>query len=50
MYYNPETAILVTVGASEGVDAFLRVILNPGDEIIIFQHCYVNYEPLSKLC
>ena len=50
MYYNPETEILVTVGASEGVDASLRVILNPGDEIIICQPCYVNYEPLSKLC
>ena len=50
MYYNPETEILVTVGASEGVDASLRVILNPGDEIIIRQPCYVNYEPLSKLC
>ena len=50
MYYNPETEILVTVGASEGVDASLRVILNPGDEIIICQPCYVNYEPLAKLC
>lgn len=50
MYYNPETEILVTVGASEGVDASLRAILNPGDEIIICQPCYVNYEPLAKLC
>ena len=50
MYYNPETEILVTVGASEGVDASLRAILNPSDEIIICQPCYVNYEPLAKLC
>ena len=50
MYYNPETEILVTVGASEGVDASLRAILNPGDEIIVCQPCYVNYEPLAKLC
>ena len=50
MYYNPETEILVTVGASEGVDASLRAILNPGDEIIVCQPCYENYEPLAKLC
>ena len=49
MYYNPETEILVTVGASEGVDATLRAILNPGDEIIVCQPCYVNYEPLACL-
>lgn len=50
MCYNPETEILVTVGASEGVDVSLRAILNPGDEIIVCQPCYVNYEPLAKLC
>lgn len=49
MYYNPETEILVTVGASEGVDATLRAILNPGDEIVVCQPCYVNYEPLACL-
>lgn len=49
LYYNPETEILVTVGASEGVDASLRAILNPGDEIIVCQPCYVNYTPLAVL-
>ena len=49
MYYNPDTEILVTVGASEGVDASLRAILNSGDEIIVCQPCYVNYEPLACL-
>ena len=49
-FYNPETEILVTVGASEGVDASLRAILNPGDEILVCQPCYVNYEPLARLC
>lgn len=48
-YYNPAKEILVTVGASEGVDASLRAILNPGDEIIVCQPCYVNYEPLAAL-
>lgn len=50
MYYNPESEILVTVGASEGVDASLRAILNRGDELIVCQPCYVNYEPLARLC
>ncbi len=50
MDYNPKNEVLITVGASEGVDAVLRAILNPGDEIIISQPCYVNYTPLAKLC
>ncbi len=50
MHYNPQKEILVTVGASEGVDAVLRAILNEGDEIIVCQPCYVNYVPLAELC
>lgn len=49
LYYNPRKEILVTVGASEGVDVTLRAILNPGDEIIVCQPCYVNYTPLAHL-
>ena len=49
MHYNPTNEILVTVGASEGVDAVLRAILNPCDEIIVCQPCYVNYTPLAAL-
>ena len=49
LYYNPKNEILITVGASEGVDAVLRAILNPGDEIIVVQPCYVNYTPLAEL-
>ncbi len=50
MNYNAKDEILITVGASEGVDAVLRAILNPGDEIIVCQPCYVNYTPLANLC
>lgn len=50
MNYEPQNEILITVGASEGVDAVLRAILNPGDEIIVCQPCYVNYTPLAELC
>lgn len=48
--YNPAKEILITVGASEGVDASLRAILNPGDEMIVCEPCYVNYIPLAHLC
>ena len=48
-HYNPQNEILVTVGASEGVDAVLRAVLNPGDELIVCEPCYVNYTPLAHL-
>ena len=50
MSYNPKNEILVTVGVSEAVDAVLRSILNPGDEIIVCEPCYVSYQPLAQLC
>ena len=50
LYYDAKTEILPTVGASEGLDLVLRSILNPGDEIIVCEPCYVNYQPLSTLC
>ena len=50
LYYDPKLEILPTVGASEGLDLVLRSILNPGDEIIVCEPCYVNYQPLSTLC
>jgi aminotransferase len=48
--YNPQSEILVTIGVSEAVDAVLRSILNPGDEIIVCEPCYVSYQPLASLC
>ena len=50
LYYDPATEVLPTIGASEGLDLVLRSILNPGDEIIICEPCYVSYQPLSTLC
>ena len=49
MDYDPKKEILPTVGASQGVDLALRAILNPGDEIIICEPCYVSYAPLAEL-
>ncbi|MDH7576352.1 MAG: aminotransferase class I/II-fold pyridoxal phosphate-dependent enzyme [Bacillota bacterium] len=41
--------ILVTVGVSEGVDLALRTLINPGDEILIGEPCYVSYAPCTSL-
>lgn len=43
--YNPKDQVLITVGVSEGLDLALRVLLNPGDEIIIHEPSYVSYKP-----
>ncbi|QTQ14797.1 aminotransferase class I/II-fold pyridoxal phosphate-dependent enzyme [Treponema parvum] len=50
LFYEPKAEILVTIGVSEAVDAVLRAILNPGDEIIVCEPCYVSYQPLASLC
>ncbi|GEB35647.1 MULTISPECIES: aminotransferase [Brevibacillus] len=47
--YHPETEILVTVGASEAIDIALRAILDPGDEVLVVEPCYVSYEPVIRL-
>ncbi len=44
--YDPETEILVTVGVSQGLDIAMRTLLNPGDEVIYFEPCYVAYRPM----
>ena len=47
--YDPETELLITVGVSEGLDLTMRAILDPGDEVIISDPCYVSYEPCVLL-
>jgi len=42
---NPDTDITVTCGATEAMIASLKAIINPGDEIIIFEPYYENYGP-----
>jgi aminotransferase len=41
--YNPDNEILITVGVSEALDLALRAILNPGDEVLYHEPCYVSY-------
>lgn len=43
--YDPKTECLITVGVSEGLDLALRAVLNPGDEVIYHEPCYVSYAP-----
>lgn len=47
--YDPLHEVLVTVGGSEGIDLALRAMLNPGDEVILPEPCYVSYLPCIKL-
>ncbi len=42
--YDPHSEILVTVGVSEGIDATMRALLDPGDEVLIPDPGYVAYE------
>ena len=43
--YSPKDEVLVTVGASEGIDIALRAIICPGDEVLIPEPSYVSYAP-----
>lgn len=47
--YHYENEVLVTVGGSEAIDLALRAMVEPGDEILIPQPCYVSYHPCAVL-
>lgn len=47
--YDPIHEVLVTVGGSEGIDVALRAMLDPGDEVLIPEPCYVSYVPCVVL-
>ena len=47
--YRPENEVLITVGVSEALDLALRAIVNPGDEVIYHEPCYVSYSPSIAL-
>ncbi len=47
--YDPKKEIIVTVGGSEAIDIAMRAMLDPGDEVIIPQPCFVSYEPCVLL-
>ncbi|MBQ7885401.1 MAG: aminotransferase class I/II-fold pyridoxal phosphate-dependent enzyme [Clostridia bacterium] len=43
--YSPKDEVLVTVGASEGIDLAMRALVCPGDEVLIPEPSYVSYAP-----
>ena len=47
--YDSTNEILVTVGGSEGIDIAFRSMLDPGDEVLIPEPCYVSYLPCARL-
>ena len=47
--YDHKTQTLVTVGGSEGLDLALRALVNPGDEVLIAEPCFVSYMPCAYL-
>jgi len=47
--YDPESEIIVTVGGSEGIDIALRGLIDPGDEVLVVEPCFVCYAPLVEL-
>ena len=48
LHYQEENA-LVTVGGSEAIDLAIRALVQPGDEVIIPEPCFVCYEPITQL-
>lgn len=47
--YNPKDEVFVTVGGSEAIDLAIRAMINPGEEVLIPQPCYVSYLPCTQL-
>ncbi len=47
--YDPASEVIVTVGVSEAIDLALRALLDPGDEVIYHEPCYVSYSPSIAL-
>ncbi|MCU1234253.1 MAG: aminotransferase [Candidatus Solibacter sp.] len=50
MEFDPEREITVCCGATEGMVASLLAVVDPGDEIVLFEPFYENYGPDSQLC
>jgi aminotransferase len=48
--FDPEREITVCCGATEGMVASLMAVLDPGDEVVLFEPFYENYGPDTQLC
>ena len=49
LHYDPLHEVLITVGGSEAIDMCIRTLVQPGDEVIIPEPCFVCYEPITTL-
>ena len=47
--YDPAREIFVTIGGSEAIDLALRALINPGEEILVPEPCYISYSPITSL-
>ncbi len=50
LHYDKADEVLITMGASEGIDLALRTLVNPGDEVLVVEPAYVSYIPCIELC
>src|SRR5881396_3470436 len=48
--YDPETEVTVCCGATECMAASLLALVDPGDEVVVFEPFYENYGPDAILC
>ncbi len=46
--YNADNECLIAVGVSEAMDLAVRALINPGDEVLYHEPCYVSYAPLIQ--
>lgn len=49
VHYDYKTEVLVTVGGSEAIDAMIRCVISPGDEVLIPEPSFVCYKPLTVM-
>ena len=47
--YDAEGECIITVGVSEALDLIMRALLNPGDEVVYHEPCYVSYAPAIRM-
>ncbi|MCQ2459125.1 MAG: aminotransferase class I/II-fold pyridoxal phosphate-dependent enzyme [Ruminococcus sp.] len=47
--YDSDNELIVTVGGSEAIDLAIRGLINPGDEVLVVEPCFVCYSPLVEL-
>jgi len=47
--YHPDHEMIITTGVSEGLDIAIRAVVDPGDEVLVAEPCYVSYPPCVTL-